>query len=302
MTPLAIVLITVSAFSHAFWNLLGKRRHPSLPFFLLANAAAALVLSPILILFRHALPLVTAQIWLLLLATGAFQSLYFAGLAGAYQRGDMSLAYPLARSIPVLLVAVLNLLLGKADQIGTLGAAGMVLVSVGCLILPMPHFRQLKLANYWNATCLLALVAAIGTAGYTLIDDEALRHLRGFGSLSLNNLEITLLFIAMEAASISLFLAVFLLWQPSQRALLSQLWRSSRSYAAVTGVIIAATYSLVLLAMAHVSNVSYVAAFRQFSIPLGAILGMSIQGEPRFPPKIAGIAIIFSGLVLVGLV
>jgi drug/metabolite transporter (DMT)-like permease len=280
---------------------MGKRRSPSVPFFLLANVTAAMALSPFLILYRQALLIIPVQVWLLLLATGVFQSVYFAGLAGAYRRGDMSLAYPLARAVPVLLVAGLNLTLGKGDQIGKLAATGMLLVSAGCLILPMPRFRHFRWASYWNATCLLALVAALGTTGYTMIDDAALRQLRGLGPSPLNNIETTLLFITLEAISISLVLGAFLLLQPAQRSLLSEVWRKNRYYAAVTGVIIAATYSLVLLAMAYVSNVSYVAAFRQFSIPLGAILGMTVQGEPRFLPKIAGIAVIFFGLLLVGL-
>ena len=39
-------------------------------------------------------------------------------------------------------------------------------------------------------------------------------------------------------------------------------------------MIITGAYGLVLAAMAYVPNVSYVAAFRQMSIPLGAILGV----------------------------
>jgi uncharacterized membrane protein len=52
--------------------------------------------------------------------------------------------------------------------------------------------------------------------------------------------------------------------------------------------------------MNFVSNVSYVAAFRQLSIPRGAIFGMVLLREPRYLPKTVGIAAIFFGLVLVG--
>jgi uncharacterized membrane protein len=54
--------------------------------------------------------------------------------------------------------------------------------------------------------------------------------------------------------------------------------------------------------MNYVTNVSYVAAFRQISIPLGAVLGMVFFNEPRFKPKIIGITVIFAGLILVGIV
>ena len=53
--------------------------------------------------------------------------------------------------------------------------------------------------------------------------------------------------------------------------------------------------------MNYVANVSYVAAFRQLSIPLGAIFGMTLLNEPRYLPKKTGITAIFIGLVLAGI-
>jgi uncharacterized membrane protein len=70
--------------------------------------------------------------------------------------------------------------------------------------------------------------------------------------------------------------------------------------AALTGLIIMSTYGLVLASMAHVANVSYVAAFRQLSIPIGAFFGITLLKEPRPTPKLLGILIISSGLILVG--
>ena len=52
--------------------------------------------------------------------------------------------------------------------------------------------------------------------------------------------------------------------------------------------------------MNYVSNVSYVATFRQLSIPLGALFGMVLLKKPRYNPKIIGVAMIFLGLVVVG--
>jgi hypothetical protein len=41
-------------------------------------------------------------------------------------------------------------------------------------------------------------------------------------------------------------------------------------------------YSLVLIAMSFAKNISYVVAFRQLGIPIGAILGMVILKEPMY--------------------
>ncbi len=53
--------------------------------------------------------------------------------------------------------------------------------------------------------------------------------------------------------------------------------------------------------ISYVANINYVAAFRQLSIPLGAIFGMSLLKEPRHPPKLVGVSIIFLGLVAVAI-
>jgi drug/metabolite transporter (DMT)-like permease len=171
------------------------------------------------------------------------------------------------------------------------------------VILPLPHFQRLHWRHYKSALYLMVLVAAIGTASYTLIDDEALRQLRQSESIQLNNTQVTLLFIALQTASTALMLGLATRLHRPQRRQFQQL-RLQRSLiisATATGLVIVGTYGLVLAAMAFVSNVSYVAAFRQLSIPIGAFLGITLQHEPKYKPKLAGIAIVLAGLILVGI-
>lgn len=61
------------------------------------------------------------------------------------------------------------------------------------------------------------------------------------------------------------------------------------------------TYSLVLISMGYVTNVSYVVAFRQLSIPIGLILGILLLKERVCGPKITAVVLLFTGVVLVGL-
>ena len=58
-------------------------------------------------------------------------------------------------------------------------------------------------------------------------------------------------------------------------------------------------YILVLLAMHFVTNVSYVQAFRQMSLPLGAFLGIAFLKEKATSPKLAGLTLIVGGLIAV---
>ncbi len=299
MSVTAIVLITLSVFAHVGWNLLGKRQ-PAVAFFFLATSASTLILMPLLWYHRTLLPWIPPAVWALVGATGLFQAIYFSGLAGAYRHGDMSLAYPLLRALPVLLITAISFLLGRGHQITPVGLIGILTVAAGCLILPLKSLRAIRLQDYLALCCLLALVAALGTTGYTLVDDEALRRLRQ-SLYWLPAPHITLLYIPLQTTSTALWLALFTRFLPSERERLRQQWRQRRSQAVLTGLIITGAYGLVLASMAYVSNVSYVAAFRQMSIPLGALMGILLFKEPRYFPKLLGVGIVFAGLVLVAL-
>ncbi|MPN49957.1 hypothetical protein SDC9_197581 [bioreactor metagenome] len=53
--------------------------------------------------------------------------------------------------------------------------------------------------------------------------------------------------------------------------------------------------------MNFVTNVSYIQAFRQLSLPLGFVAGVMILKERSGAPKLAGVAMIVAGLLLVAL-
>jgi drug/metabolite transporter (DMT)-like permease len=303
MTPIAAILIITSAVMHAAWNYVSKRQNPTLAFFALTTFAGMVIVLPILLIYRQRLPLIAPSVWLLVAATGVAQAVYMAGLAGAYRRGDISLAYPLVRAMPVLFVATITLLLGNGGEVGRVGLLGMGLIALGCVLIPLREFRPIQASSYFDAVYLMALIAAIGTTGYTLLDDTAMRIMRDAPALQLTTSQVTLLFIALQVTSTAIMVvAVTLLYPPERRQLQRLLRDRARVFTGVlTGVTVMAAYGLVLAAMAYVTNVSYVAAFRQLSIPLGAIMGITWQQEPRYRPKLVGIAIISAGLILVGI-
>jgi drug/metabolite transporter (DMT)-like permease len=298
MTLLAFVLVTVSAFTHAFWNFLSKRQNPQAAFFLMATVASAVILSPILIIFRAGLPTIPPAVWGLIALTGAVQGLYYIFLAAAYRAGDLSYIYPLARSLPVVFVALVSVALGRGGQIHPLAYAGFAAVTAGCIFLPMPRFSDMRLSHYRHRWVLFALLAAVCIVGYTLLDDQSLRTLRSLPTRPLSNLGWALLFGELEAISIAFFMTVYLIGWVKERRVLTRARGPEWRAAALTGVIITATYGLILLAMAYASNVSYILAFRQLSIPIGAALGILVRKEKATPPKLAGIALVVAGLVL----
>ena len=300
MTITAIILLLISAFTHAGWNLLGKRNDPTAASFLVAIITGTLCFFPFLVVYRMSLGLFSLRVWLFVIGAGCFQTIFYTALVGAYQTGDLSIAYPLARSSPVIMVMVVNFLLGRKDQISWQCIWGMVLIVGGGLLLPMKRFSDFRLQNYRNLSCLLALLAAVGTTGYSLIDDAALRLLRQTPGILLPSWEITLLYAFFEAVTSSFWLSLVVCGRKREREILRKVITTSLHPAAFMGIGIGLAYTLALISMAFVTNVSYVVAFRQLSIPLGVILGASILKEPSTLPKFAGVTVMFVGLALVG--
>ena len=296
----AIVLILISATTHATWNFIGKRNQPSSAFFLLANTIGALLLTPAILLHLDQIRQMPGQIWALLGVTSVFMGVYYASLAAAYRHGHMSIAYPLARSSPVIVVTIAGLVLGQGKDISAQCIAGILLVVGGCFMLPVARFRDWHLRDYRNWSCLFALLAAIGTAGYSMVDDRALKILRTAPELGLSAGRAALLYISLEAWGATVALVAVLLLTQKGRSSITATLREDKAQAFLTGVGIYLTYTQVLTAMGFVRNISYVVAFRQLSIPLGAALGMWLLHEPPHRPKVFGICTILAGLVMVG--
>lgn len=297
MTSAAIALLVFSAIIHATWNMIGKREDPSAKFFLVANTMGVLLLSPVVLANLYVPKSFSADVWKLIAITGLFQGIYFMGLAGAYKAGHLSVAYPLARSAPVLMVAVISVLMGKGHQLTPFSMVGMALVAVGGLLLPINRIADWKLRDYLHASTLFALMAAVGTSGYSIADDAALRVLKE--ELSANRIILTLNYAFFEGVSTFFWLGLFVLIGEKNGKNSTKAHPVRFRQAMVAGVGICLAYTIVLLAMTLAKNVSYIVAFRQLSIPIGAVLGVTVLREPRSMNKCVAIVVMLAGLVMV---
>jgi drug/metabolite transporter (DMT)-like permease len=298
MNGFTLLLVLLSAITHACWNLAGKKANPNLGYFWLASLWGLLLGLPLVLPFTHSLLLaLSPAIWAWVLLSGLCQAVYLWGLAEAYRRGELSALYPLIRSSPLILLLLGSLLLGTAERITGGAVAGIALIVGGCFFLPMQRFGDLRLSHYLNAATCFALLAASATAGYSLIDDLATRAMRALPGVTLDSAWVALLYVVLQAGSAALWLGLALLL-PSQRRQWPQLKGLARS-SLFTGVMMLLTYALVVWAMATARDVSYVVAFRQISIPLTVALGITLLGERLTPPKLCGVGIVVSGLLLV---
>ena len=297
MSLAVILLIILSAFIHVGWNLLSKGHQPSASFFLVACLTGALLLSPSLSLYRDAAAHIPFRVWEILLISGFFQALYYTSLAGAYRYGDISVAYPIARSTPVIVVSIATLILGRGNQISDLCIAGIFLVMGGCFLVPRQRFSDLDIGDYFNPTCGLALLAAAGSAGYTMLDDEALRRLGLDAQISIGKPQTALLYACLEALAASLWLFLFVALRHGGLSNVRSVFR----HAVLAGAGIHITYLIILISLTFASNVTYVVGFRQISVPLGTTLGIIVLKEAPHPPKIAGVTIMFFGLMMIAM-
>ena len=245
--------------------------------------------------------LIPPLIWVFAGMSGFLLASYMAALAGAYRAGDISIAYPLARALPVIFILMGTLILGKGEEVGWMLLGGIFLVLAGCLILPMRRLQEFRFKNYLNLCCGLAVLAAIGISGYTIVDDTALRHLRGLTNSPFHPIEATVVYLILEGACCSLWQGILVGFSRRERQGITKVIRDFKAAALTTGIGIYLTYGLVLASMNYVTNVNYVSAFRQLSIPIGALMGIVLLKETGYVPKIVGVGTIFVGLVLVGI-
>ncbi len=291
--------------------MLGKRRIGARsadvdPGFFSPLVAGALLLSPLAILYAPYLPRIPASVWLLVGLAGFFQALYFGGLAAAYRHGDLSIAYPTVRALPVLLVTGVTFVRGHAAQLGPPALLGIVLVAGASFLLPVNDLRTITPRTYLNRMTAFAVLAAIGTTGYSVVDDLALRTLRRPQYLGeqLAVVEIALLYLMLQAWSAVIWLACM----PRRTKRRRGLRRSVSNGGPITfltpifiGLLIHGTYGLVLLAMAHATDVSYVVAFRQAGLPIGVLLGILVLRERVGVIRLCATIALTGGLVLVSI-
>ncbi len=295
MTLTAFLLILVSVFLHAGWNFLSKAHRPSAAFYLVLNGSSLLYLWPFLLFSNIRWCGLPGAFWMLFAASSAFEVLYSVGLFRAYRQGDISLVYPLARAIPVLLVAAVTMLFGLGKMPGAAALAGMAMVSFGCLILPQKSLLHTDWKCFLTPALGAVLMAAVGTTGYTIVDSQATKLLAseaGSGRFMTAGA-----YMCMVNAAITLGLGICVV--SSRRETAEFVKRSLRSpYPYLCGIFSTAAYLLVLVAMRFVTNVSYLQAFRQMSLPLGVAAGAFLLHERMTGAKIAGIILIAAGLVM----
>lgn len=290
MPASAIILVLLSTFLHAGWNLLvGAQQRTSYMLLRIILVIALVGLGPALAAEFFGSPF-PAAIWPYLLATGLFQSVYHFGLAQGYRNGHFTVVYPVARALPILLVAFIDILRGHPPS--AIAVVGMVLVLVGCTVTPLESLRTIRLAYYWNRTMVWIVVTALGTVGYTAVDNAA-AELVGSGPTTAARYGI------YEFAITALF--YWLILKAARHPLNGPGGWQGWKLPAMGAVGFFGAYWLILWSYQLSAQASYVVALRQFSIVIGVVVGAILFKEPAPGLRISASLAIVAGIALIAL-
>ena len=273
MPAAAFALALGSAFLHAFWNLLLARERDPEAATAVAMAASVLAFAPVAVLTWDA----DSRVWPFVAVTAALQLAYFILLATAYRRAELSFVYPVARGVaPVLVLLVGVVALGTGASAAQ--AAGVCLVGLGVLLV-----RGLGHGDRVGLTFGLAIAATI--AAYTLVDKHGIAYAS------------PLVYLELGMAPAALGYLVFALALPGGAG---RVRAAVRVVPAAAGTISFVAYVLVLAALARAPAAS-VAAVRETSVVIVAVLAAPMLGERVGPLRLFGAALVVAGVAVLGL-
>ena len=259
-----------SAGLHASWNWLVADATDSHATAAVALLAAVAAFAPVAVFTWD----VDAAAWPYIAASGTLHLAYFALLAAAYERADLSFVYPIARGMgPVLVLVVSVVALGAGVSAGE--AAGVVAI-------PRRRARARRRPRRRRRRLALALCVAGCIAAYTLVDDNGVNH-----AAPLSYLEAALLITA----------PVYALAVVATRGG-SALRAAATPRAAVAGVAMFAAYALTLAAL-EIAEAAPVAALRETSVVMATVAAAVTAHEHVPPPRLAGAVVVVAGIALI---
>ena len=299
MTLTAFILIISSAALHASWNLVAKKNQLNLPFLGGICLVSALFLTPVL--FWTPVPVCSLPkvFWLSLCCTMIGDCMYWFGLMRAYRHLDMSCAYPMMRSLPLLLTAGVTALGGIGKPLTATAICGMFMIFAGCLSMPLADFKDFRIKNYLQKGMFFVLLTACGTTWYTIFDSRSQGiMLEALAGENISKPAISMTYSALREWLLAVIILMPVLVQKRMYPELSRVFRENRRAMLFTGIAASLTYLLVLMAMNYVTNVTYVQMFRQSGLLFGVAAGILILKEKVLLPRIIGAILIVAGLVL----
>lgn len=287
MSDIALIIVIVAAFLHSGWNYFLKKSLDKLTYIWSFLLVSLVFYSP-MFCYYWVRSDISMEGWLCIAATGVLHFLYFAFMGSAYERGDLSLVYPISRGSGPLLVPLMAVLI-LHEQIYPLGALGIAMIVFGIYVIHLKSFAPDSFLEPFRAVkhgaSFLSILTGLMIAAYSLVDKVGV----GFVEPPLYIYFMLLIVVAL--------LSPFVLTK--KREELKTEWNCNRNNILALGVVVLLTYMMVLFAF-RMSKVSYVVAVRELSIVLSALYGLVWLKEQYVTQKLTGSFIIALGVILIG--
>lgn len=292
MSPVSVALVILSAAIHVGWNVLTKSSSNPKIFSLLKGTYT--IVATILLLPYLPLKAITVDVWQYIVLSGVAHALYILALASAYETGDISFVYPIARSAPAFVPVAAYLTLGEMISLqGIVGIAGVVF----CVL--MLHLRgtdeTAALGFGWDSfkkkESLWAFVTLAAVVTYTIFDKAGMLEMSRIDTIR-SGLRAPIFYIMINLLGYALFwIYLALRRELTFKSFAKNEW--FQSLIAALGTLI--SYSLILHVM-QTETVSYIVTLRQCSILIAILAGWIF-----FKEKYGGYRLVVSVVMLAGL-
>ena len=295
MNGTVIALILTSAILHASWNFAMRKARGDIVVLWLSLLLAGAVGLPVAVALGLWYPPRAAGLGFLLVSC-ALMATYFSLLGKAYEGGEISLVYPVCRGTGVALTAVLALAMA-IDPVRPLSCAGILAVVAGILLIGLGHVPNTPGGHSKAHSIGLAILVGICIMSYSIIDKLGVStQPQGRWPGGYMN---PVVYVCGQYVGTSIFMIPYVLTR--RAGAVAQAWRRGRGYVFFIGPASLLTYGLVLLAYHIGGPVSSIVAFRESAVVLGCLLGFVALKESVTTRKLAGIAAVLAGLVLIEL-
>ena len=277
MTPSIVAIILSAALLHAVWNTIIKTavdRTTTLGLVAFGHVLPGAVMVAVL-------PLPSAESFVYIGLSTIVHFGYFYLLGRAYQLGDLSVVYPIARgSVPALVSLWAWFLLGEA--LPPVVWAGIALIVTG---IGLSHWKVLR-SGIGASTLVLSLGTGFCISIYSLVDGVGVR-------LSGN----TLSYWAW-GAFLHLFIATFAGFR--RRQVLATLPLRVWSVGIAGGMVSMTAYGLVLYAK-NFAPLGAVSALRETSVIFATLIGYFLLKEGNWKRRLGAAVIMACGIALISL-
>jgi uncharacterized membrane protein len=268
----ATLLSLAAAVMHAGWNLAVKTTVEDRFVMLWGQfvVAAALCL-PVIAVTGDGIP---ADAWIWIAVSGAAHLPYAIALARAYDHGDFSVAYPIARGGGAMLAAAGGVIF-LSDQLSVLLVIGIAVVGIGLLLLTGRGAHRVIVS---------ALIVAVSIGVYSVSDARGMR---------ISDSWTYALWGRLGPATAA---TVYGVACGKAAAFVDVVRRKSRHlfFSAVASTV---TYALVQLAFRR-APVGYVTALRESSVVIAAVIGWKRLGERPDRRRSLAPFVVLAGLIV----